>query len=458
MVGAFLADGARELAHVRAEVMSEEIGDAVARATFDAACKAADDGADVSPVTVAARLESMGALDLVGGLAGLDALAALARPGEREAVLERVKNHARVRLAATRAGKLAALGQTTEALENPDRYLASVAIVADRSRSQLRRGSVSSQEAAIESFNAWKSIGPSPNAAPLCIPPLDEILDCGLQPKRVYVIAARPGVGKSAAAVGGMYGAAALGHPSLMFSREMPVADIVGRGVVHRTGIDSARYKKGPRHMINSEGAKIATAHGDIARLPVEIDVAERDVGAMLARAMIWLETIARPLVLARAEHEDEDIRKAGLVPVIWIDYLQRCDLAGKFGSREEKISAMSDMLATFARDQNCALAVLCQINRTSAKENRPPRSDDLRESGAIEQDANVVILLHRDSGAKVEDDPTAGVIVEQDAIAIVDKNRHGATGVARLTWNGPIGRYLPRVQTYDKGPNNGNY
>ena len=61
MVGAFLADGARELSHVRADVMSEEIGDAVARATFDAACKAADDGADVSPVTVAARLESMGA-------------------------------------------------------------------------------------------------------------------------------------------------------------------------------------------------------------------------------------------------------------------------------------------------------------------------------------------------------------------------------------------------------------
>src|SRR5690606_8306144 len=107
---------------------------------------------------------------------------------------------------------------------------------------------------------------------------------------------------------------------------------------------------------------RLISAFAAISKMPIDVNVNEREVGAMLARARVWLDAVARPLVEAAAAEPEPRL----LVPVVRIDYLQRCAMAGKFDSREQMISTMTDMFASFARDENCALEVLCQVNRSN--------------------------------------------------------------------------------------------
>jgi replicative DNA helicase len=443
LVGGVLAGGSLELAHVRASVISTDLGDTMARAVFTAACDVADRGGEVSPVTVAAALERVGDLGAVGGLPGLDALGASARPGERAALISRTLSHSRVRTIAHRSQRLAEIGATAEALDDPDRYLASVAHVAGSARDQLRSGSVLARDAASIAFQAWYERSKSQRASTTGNAMLDHAYGGGHQTKRLYVDGARPAVGKSALLISSIYSAAASGHPQLSFNREMPVEDILGRAVVQRLGLDSERYALGRRGLVEGEIRSVISEFDALSQMPVELNVEEADVGSMLAMAMVWLETVARPMIAEDAEANGGVIR---LVPKISIDYLQRCRLAGKFGNREEMISEMSNRLATFARDQDCAAQVLCQLGRANKKESRPPRADDLRGSGGIEQDANVITLIHRDAGVS-EDEDDRGRVVEQAAEFRIDKNRHGPTRIVRATFHGPSGRFLaPRL------------
>lgn len=439
LIGGIVARGSVELAHVRTAVDAASLGDPVARAVFEAACECSDKGAEVTAVTIAAAAERRGVLGSVGGLEGLGALAKRDRPGEREALIRRVLSHAKVRQTVARAEKIAAAGRLPETLESPDQYLASVSAMAKDARRSISSETVDARAAAAMTYAHFKAKGVMQVASPTGIDDLDVLLGGGLKRKRSYVVGARPGVGKSAFSVASMYHGAERGHPQLMFSLEMPVEDIVGRRVVQTTQLAGDRWEKGLAEFTGEEHRRIIGAMGRLAELPVHIEATVKDVGAMLALAKIWLETTAAAAMAA----------DASLVPVVWFDYLQRCRLAGKFSSREELISTISDMISSFSRENDCATVLVAQINRSNKKEDRPPRCDDLRESGAIEADANAIILLHRDAGASgsevsAEDGSTARVI-EQDALILLDKNRNGPTGIVRAAWSGPTGQYLNR-------------
>jgi replicative DNA helicase len=455
LVAGPLVRGASELALVRASVSAADFADQTSRVVFEAECKVADAGRDITVTSVAGALESMGSPI---GIEQLRQLAAADLPGERADLMARVVNAARVRITARRAGKLAELGQTPEALADPDRYLASVARVADEAARHVKRDAITAKASVLAGMTAWENRGRKLRAAPFGLRPLDDLLGGGLEPKRYVLIGARQGVGKTALAVQAMYNMAARGHPQLMFTLEMPVEDVVGRAICQRLSIDNDRWRKGPPEFDRYEAESIYKDALHLAQLPVTMYADESDAGTQLAKARVWLDTIARPIVEAGPTVESKDgTRETALVPVVWLDYIQLATLSGKFDTRDQQLGEMGRLQKEFANKEACAFVAIAALNRSNAKEKRPPTSSDLRECGALEYHANIIMLPHRESGAPTEDQP--GRVVEQDAMIILDKNREGQVGRVKLTWKGPsqkfvVPAFVPRggyENTYDE-------
>jgi replicative DNA helicase len=127
-------------------------------------------------------------------------------------------------------------------------------------------------------------------------------------------------------------------------------------------------------------------------------------------------------------------------IQCVLIDYLQLMSLGGRVESRQQEISTISRYLKALARELEVPVVVLSQLNRASeGREGHRPRMSDLRESGSIEQDADVILLLHREDyyhkgEPDHEDTNTADVIIA--------KQRNGPTGVVTLTFNGKYTRF----------------
>lgn len=439
LVAGPLVRGASELALVRAAVDARDIADQFSRTVFEAECKVADAGRELTITAVA------GALEAAGSPIGIEQLRQLAEadlPGERSDLATRVVNAARVRLTARKAAKLAEIGQTAEALADPDRYLAAVSRVADEAALHVKRDAIGPADAVRDGIAAWESRGRKLRAAPFGLIRVDELFDGGLEPATFLLLGARPGVGKTAAAIQTMYHMASRGHPQMMFELEMPVRTVVGRGICNRIGLDGDRWKQGPRGVSKPEAEAVYREALALAKMPVHIVTTERDVGTMLAKARVWLDTVARPLVEAGPAVETEDGgREKALVPVVWLDYVQLATLAGKFNTRDEQIGEMGRLCAAFSVAEECVVVAVVAINRGPVKEKRAPTIADLRECGALEYHANKIILIHRDAGAPTDEHP--GRVVEQECEWIVDKNREGQVGRVKLTWKGPSQRFV---------------
>jgi replicative DNA helicase len=455
LVAGPLVRGASELALVRASVSAADFADQTSRVVFEAECKVADAGRDITVTSVAGALEAMGSPI---GIEQLRQLAAADLPGERADLMTRVVNAARVRITARRAGKLAELGQTPEALADPDRYLAAVSRVADEAALHVKRDAVGPVDAVRDGIAAWETRGKKLRAAPFGLATVDALFDGGLEPASFVLLGARPAAGKTAAAIQTMYHMASRGHPQMLFELEMPVRTVVGRGICNRIGMDSDKWKLGPRGASRPEAESVYREAVALSKMPVHIVTTERDVGTQLAKARVWLDTVARPLVEAGPAVEAEDGERASaLVPVVWLDYIQLATLAGKFHSRDEQIGEMGRLCAAFSVSEECVVVAVVAINRGPVKEKRAPTLADLRECGALEYHANKIILINRDAGAPNEDGP--GRVVEQECEWIIDKNREGQVGRVKLTWKGPsqkfvVPAFVPRggyENTYDE-------
>jgi replicative DNA helicase len=137
-------------------------------------------------------------------------------------------------------------------------------------------------------------------------------------------------------------------------------------------------------------------------------------------------------------------------IKCIFIDYLQLMSMGTRVESRQQEVSEMSRYLKALAKELEVPVVVLSQLNRSpEGREDHRPRMGDLRESGSIEQDADVVILLHREDYYRREDETGQN---REDNIAeiIIAKQRNGPTGTVKLTFNSQFTRFnnLARVQT----------
>ncbi len=256
--------------------------------------------------------------------------------------------------------------------------------------------------------------GLEPGGLPTGYADLDAITG-GLVPGEVTVLAARPSTGKTALALGIATNATRGGAPALFVSLEMGRRPIMQRILSMRSGVRLDPIKRGT---LNSDQAG-------------RVDAA----GRAFAKERFFLEE-ATPMSAARlASIVRRGVRRYGLKLVV-IDYLQLMEPEDTKASKVHQIGLLSRRLKELARNCSVPIIVLAQLNR--ACEDRPdgkPRLSDLRDSGEIEQDADICILLSRQRGQQDANDVW---LIDAD----VAKSRNGATGEVTLAYRRPVVRF----------------
>lgn len=239
-------------------------------------------------------------------------------------------------------------------------------------------------------------------------------MTAGFQPSEMIVIAARPSMGKTALAMNIVQHAALIEkEPVAVFSLEMSMESLAMRMLCSLGRIDSQRIRTGKLH--ESDWPKLTRATGMLADAPIYID----DTAAL---------TVLEMRAKARRLKSENNI---GMVVV---DYLQL--MQGKSGieNRAQEISDISRSLKAMAKELDVPVVALSQLNRSlESRPDKRPQLSDLRESGAIEQDADVIMFIYRDEVYnKGEDNPNRGL-----AEVIIGKQRNGPTGSVKLTFLG---------------------
>ncbi|HEX8949112.1 MAG TPA: replicative DNA helicase [Dissulfurispiraceae bacterium] len=240
---------------------------------------------------------------------------------------------------------------------------------------------------------------------------LDE-LTSGLQAGDLIIIGGRPGMGKTAFALNiAQHVGVEMKEPVAIFSLEMSKEQLAMRMLCSEGMVDASRVRKG--FLGKQDWPKLTSAAGRLAEAPIFID----DSSALTA-----LEIRAKARRLKR-EHKG--------LSLIVVDYLQLMRSKGNFDIREQEIAEISRSLKALAKELKVPVIALSQLNRAvEHRGDRKPTLADLRESGAIEQDADIIIFLYRD-GETNKNDPAVRNIVKID----IAKQRNGPTGVINLTF-----------------------
>ena len=262
---------------------------------------------------------------------------------------------------------------------------------------------------------------------------LDRIT-AGLQPAEMIILAARPSMGKTALAMNIVQHAAMIGKvPVAVFSLEMSVESLALRMLCSLGPIDSQRIRTG--RLIDSDWPKLTRATGMLSEAPIYID----DTPGL---------TVLEMRAKARRLKSEQDL---GLIVV---DYLQLMQGKSSSENRAQEISDISRSLKAMAKELNVPVLALSQLNRSlENRTDKRPQLADLRESGAIEQDADVIMFIYRDEVYnRAEGNPNRGL-----AELIVGKQRNGPTGVIKLSFLGEYTRfenYSNRAPDFRPEPN----
>jgi len=265
----------------------------------------------------------------------------------------------------------------------------------------------------LETVQRRVQAGESPiTGVPTGIASLDKLL-LGLQPAQLLVLAARPSVGKTALALN-LATHAAVKHNKVVavFSLEMPSEQLSLRMLASEAKLDWRRLSQGQ------------LARNDWDRIMVHAD--------RLTSARLWLDDnfVLTPVDLRSKCRKIW--RETGLDLVV-VDYLQLMHAPG-LSSREQEIATISRSLKSLAKELNVPVLALSQLNRAVEKrKGEPPMLSDLRESGAIEQDADVVLFLHRPEEER-DGEPQAPAEVQEIELHVA-KQRQGPTGVVSLVF-----------------------
>ena len=239
---------------------------------------------------------------------------------------------------------------------------------------------------------------------------LDEYTS-GFQPGDLIVVAGRPSMGKTALGLNIAQHMAVLDHiPVVFFSMEMSADQLAQRLVCAHSGIDSQRLR---RHMLSEEDTRrLLNACAEFEHAALLVD----DTPGMSA---MELRAKARRL------------RQTHGIQAVFVDYLQLMH-APRAESRQVEIAEISRGLKALGRELSVPVVAMAQLNRMpEGRADKRPLMSDLRESGAIEQDADVVLLIHREEYYKPEDENVQGV-----AEIIIAKQRNGPTGTVKLSFN----------------------
>ena len=243
-------------------------------------------------------------------------------------------------------------------------------------------------------------------------------LTSGLQPSDLVIVAGRPSMGKTTLAMNLVESAVIGGdQPVLVFSMEMPGDSLMMRMLASLGRIDQGKVRTG--QLTDDDWPRLTSAINLLHEKLLFID----DTPALTPTDM---RSRARRIV-----------REHGPLGLIAIDYLQLMRVAGSSENRVGEISEISRSLKALAKEFECPIIALSQLNRSlEQRPNKRPIMSDLRESGAIEQDADVIMFIYRDEVYN-EDSPDRG-----RAEIIVGKQRNGPIGTINLAFNGKYTRF----------------
>ena len=239
----------------------------------------------------------------------------------------------------------------------------------------------------------------------------------GLNPSDLVLIAARPSMGKTSFAINIAQNAAVRYQvPVAIFSLEMSKEQLVQRMLSSEANIELQKIRTGD--LTEEDWIKLVQAATPLSQAPIFID----DTPAV---SSMEIRSKARRLKL---EHN---------LGLIVIDYLQLMSGRGRFESRQQEVSEISRSLKALARELNIPVVALSQLSRgPEARQDHRPMLSDLRESGAIEQDADVVVFLYRDEYYNPDTEK------KNIAEAIIAKQRNGPTGTVELVWLGQYTKF----------------
>jgi replicative DNA helicase len=246
---------------------------------------------------------------------------------------------------------------------------------------------------------------------------LDE-LTTGLQPSDLIIIAARPSMGKTSLALNiADYVAVEEQVPVAIFSLEMSASEVTKRMLCSRARVNSQKLKASFKD--DDIWQRLSDAAGELTSASIFIDD-NADIGIMELRSKV------RRL---KAQHE---------IGLVIVDYIQLMGSDRRQENRVQEIASISRGLKIIGRDFDLPVIAVSQLSREPEKHNREPILSDLRESGAIEQDADLIVFIHREEVRDSENDEVKG-----RANVKVAKHRNGPIGPVRLTFQAQFARFL---------------
>lgn len=281
--------------------------------------------------------------------------------------------------------------------------------LAEMARSQVDRftnrsltggGAITFGDAFAGSMERWAK--PDRNVLPTGWRDLDSLLTGGLRPGHLCVVGARPAVGKSLLATELARQVASSGNRVLFHSLEMTTEEVVDRIASSVSRVPLATLTGGTANDRDMDA--LADALAVVADWPLIID--------------------DRPAITVTGiRGKARDVTREGPLGLLIVDYLQLVTPADPKANREQQVASVSRGLKLVSKDLGVPVLAVAQVNRGAA--DRRPTMSDLRESGAIEADADEILLLHRDDSQELYGQLEVNVV----------KNRHGSTGTTNLVW-----------------------
>lgn len=390
-----------------------------------------DENEPIDTVTLYERLKCWGLAEQVGGIAFISALpdatpSAANAPNYIDILCEKFRLRQMIRICVDSVQRMyAAEGYVDELLESVEGEILRVAEGRiDTSTPDVR----TLVHEAIHEIEQLQTRQGMISGVSTGFQDIDKMID-GMHGGDMIVIAARPSIGKTSLLLN-IADHVCVDHrlPVGICSMEMTGRQLIMRMLCSRSRVNSRNIREG--FLAERDCPKLTGAAGKIAGAGLYIDdTAGLSILQIRARARRWVQ-----------QHE---------IKLLGVDYLQLANAGMRCDSRQDEVRIISVGIKNLAKELNIPVVVLCQLNRDIEKEkNRTPRLSDLRESGSIEQDADVVIMLHRLKRGEEEDDYAAECI---PVGALIAKNRNGPSGEVALTFLKAYTRFEPAAKVSDE-------
>lgn len=422
LLSTICAAGANEQAAECSIVLREDdFTDPKHRAVYNALLRLQDSHQDANALTLKAQLEKSGQLGLVGDYPGLLGILSAEEVGNPMTLVEIIQKHRKRRELMRLGGKILQSAadptlEPSEVVESASSGLASIGQVeGDQGPTQI----ADTTDEAIERILA-EARGDRTFGVRTGFYRFDGITK-GFKPGNLIILAARPAVGKTSLALNWALRSSALSYQGavVFFSLEMAKNEVTGKLLSDLSSVNLHDLDMGDTDALD----KLSGAKGELDTRNILLD--DRS------------ETTVRQI-----RSKLERIQARTKVAMVIVDYLQLLTSVDPMAAAKQneatRVGDISRALKLMAKDCKVPVIVLSQLNREIEKRsNQTPQLSDLRDSGAIEQDADMVIFIHR----KIQPD-LAVELQDKNGKLIIAKHRNGPTGSVPVSWDGGIGRY----------------